>query len=131
MGRKKSRVYKGPKIGPRSYMAFHFMATVFASDKPITLQQCADKLKTSVGNLEELSRKLKKKNLLTSKSGATGGFTLGKNPYDITVGQIIRAIDGKQKADSILGQEISDRCMEPLDNTMFSTVLEKVADEEE
>jgi len=47
--------------------------------------------------LEQIFQRLKKKGFLESKRGPRGGYTLKKNPEQITVGQIIRAVESTSK----------------------------------
>lgn len=48
----------------------------------------------SEGYLEQIMMSLKKAGLVYSSKGAKGGYTLGKNPGEITVGEIIKALEG-------------------------------------
>lgn len=44
--------------------------------------------------LEQLFRRLKKNNLVESFRGKEGGYRLSRKPNEITLGQIIRALEG-------------------------------------
>ena len=44
--------------------------------------------------LEQVLLALKRSGLLTSKRGSTGGYHLGKPPDEITVGAVLRAVEG-------------------------------------
>ena len=44
--------------------------------------------------LEAILLELKRHGLLQSKKGRGGGYFLGRKPADITVGQVIRVLDG-------------------------------------
>jgi Rrf2 family protein len=44
--------------------------------------------------LEQILLALKRAGLLSSRRGAKGGYTLIKRPEDITLGQVIRVLDG-------------------------------------
>src|SRR5208283_2403238 len=44
--------------------------------------------------LEAILLELKKNGILNSKKGKGGGYVLGKDPQDISVGDIVRALDG-------------------------------------
>jgi Rrf2 family transcriptional regulator, cysteine metabolism repressor len=44
--------------------------------------------------LEQVLLALKRAGLLTSKRGSTGGYQLTKAPEDITVGAVLRAVEG-------------------------------------
>jgi Rrf2 family protein len=44
--------------------------------------------------LEQILRELKNQGILESKLGKKGGYYLNKSPQSITIGQIVRTIDG-------------------------------------
>lgn len=46
--------------------------------------------------LDQLLSALRRAGLVRSTRGAAGGYTLGKAPHLITVGEVIRALDGAQ-----------------------------------
>jgi Rrf2 family transcriptional regulator, cysteine metabolism repressor len=53
--------------------------------------------------LETILADLKKQGFLESRRGAVGGYLLGKNPEEITVGAIIRNLEGNRA-----GKQIND-----------------------
>src|SRR2546426_10841496 len=48
--------------------------------------------------LEQVLLSLKRAGLLTSKRGSTGGYHLTRDPEDITVGAVLRAVEGTRAA---------------------------------
>ena len=60
----------------------------------VCLKQIAERQSISENYLEQLISRLKKSGLLKSTRGAQGGYTLLKNPEEITVGDILRALEG-------------------------------------
>ncbi len=61
---------------------------------PIPLRNIADNQNISEHYLEQLISVLKKGNLVNSVRGSKGGYMLTKPPSKITVGEIIRALEG-------------------------------------
>ncbi|MBT4349532.1 Rrf2 family transcriptional regulator [bacterium] len=53
--------------------------------------------KLSSHYLTQITKPLRQAKLLASKEGKTGGYTLSKNPDQITVLEIIEALEGKIK----------------------------------
>jgi Rrf2 family transcriptional regulator, iron-sulfur cluster assembly transcription factor len=45
--------------------------------------------------IEQIFQKLKKAGIIKSVRGPTGGYYLARRPEEITVGDVIRAVDGK------------------------------------
>ena len=67
---------------------------VYSKEKHISLKSIAERLSMSENYLEQLMALLKKKNLVTSQRGAQGGYALAKEPEEITIGEILRALEG-------------------------------------
>ncbi|MCK4307902.1 Rrf2 family transcriptional regulator [candidate division WOR-3 bacterium] len=60
---------------------------------PISLKHISKAQNISKGYIEQLFIKLRKVGLITTVRGPTGGYLLGKEPKNITIGDIIRAVE--------------------------------------
>lgn len=60
----------------------------------VALSGIAERQGISISYLEQLIAKLKKAGIVTSIRGAQGGYFLAKKPEDISVGEILRALEG-------------------------------------
>ncbi len=67
---------------------------VYSKDKHISLKSIAERLCMSENYLEQLMALLKKGGLVSSIRGAQGGYFLAKAAEDITIGDILRALEG-------------------------------------
>ncbi len=67
---------------------------VYAKDEPVSLAAVAERQNISISYLEQLIAKLKKAEIVQSTRGAQGGYTLAKAPEEISVGMILRALEG-------------------------------------
>lgn len=61
---------------------------------PIPLSEVAQAGDMSVYYLEQIVPSLRDAGLLNSTRGSRGGYELSRPPADITVGQVLRALDG-------------------------------------
>ncbi|MDO5026252.1 MAG: Rrf2 family transcriptional regulator [Tissierellia bacterium] len=61
---------------------------------PVSLPSLVRDLNLSQNYLEQLFIKLKKSNIVKSKRGKFGGYILSRDPKKISVGEIIRALEG-------------------------------------
>lgn len=61
---------------------------------PISLTAIAEKQVISVNYLEQLVTPLRRADYLKSVRGAQGGYMLAKAPSEITVGEILRTLEG-------------------------------------
>ena len=67
---------------------------VYAKDEPVSLAEVAERQNISISYLEQLVAKLKKAGIVQSTRGAQGGYSLAKEPENISVGEILRALEG-------------------------------------
>ena len=67
---------------------------VYAKEEPVSLAAVAERQSISISYLEQLIAKLKKAGIVQSTRGAQGGYTLAKSPEEISVGDILRALEG-------------------------------------
>jgi Rrf2 family iron-sulfur cluster assembly transcriptional regulator len=68
---------------------------VYGADKPVPLKDVSNRQNISLKYLEQLTVKLKKAGLIKSQRGAAGGHMLAKPPAEITIGMIVRTLEGK------------------------------------
>ncbi len=61
---------------------------------PVTLRKIAESQHISAAYLGQIVGPLRRAGLLTSVRGARGGYVLAREPKDITLGEVIRAIEG-------------------------------------
>lgn len=64
-------------------------------DGPVPINRIAAHQSVSVAYLEQLFAALRKAGLVNSIRGAQGGFELAKLPEDITLGEILRTLEGE------------------------------------
>jgi Rrf2 family protein len=67
--------------------------TIHGKEKPVPLSDVSKRQNISLKYLEQLTRKLKKANILNTHRGPFGGHTLGKPPENITIGEIVRILE--------------------------------------
>lgn len=67
---------------------------VYAKDEPVSLGEVAERQNISISYLEQLIAKLKKAGIVQSTRGAQGGYSLAKEPEKISVGDILRSLEG-------------------------------------
>lgn len=70
------------------YIAHH------ASNNPILLREISDSLNTPHHFLSKILQLLARDGIVISHKGSHGGFNLGKRPEEITLGDVIRSIEG-------------------------------------
>jgi Rrf2 family cysteine metabolism transcriptional repressor len=70
------------------YLSLHYPEVV-------TIHQVAENHKIPIKYLEHILLALKRAGLLESRRGVRGGYTLARPPEKISVGEVLRVVDGK------------------------------------
>ncbi|MDK2820148.1 MAG: hypothetical protein PWP31_113 [Clostridia bacterium] len=94
---------------------------------PIPLKSIAERQDISEHYLEQLIAILRKAGLVKSVRGAQGGYTLSQEPHEITVGDIIRVLEGPIAPVECLNDDGSENCKHE-DTCVTKDIWEKVRD---
>ena len=70
------------------------LATEYDSGGKLSIAQLSERQGISYSYLEQLIALLKKSHLVSSSRGASGGYKLSKPPEAITVGEVLKALEG-------------------------------------
>lgn len=90
--------------GRYGLMAMYQLAQDYG-EGPISLKHVAEKQGLSENYLEQLFSNLKKEGLLTSTRGAYGGYMLSRKPDEITVGQVLRSLEGQMSPSECVAED--------------------------
>jgi len=91
---------------------------------PLSATVIAEKQSLSAAYLEQLLHRLKKHGLVTSIRGPKGGYILAKESDQISIGEIVRALDGSPASRN--GNTESARTQQIVD-AVFRCVHERLA----
>ena len=83
---------------------------LYGEEEAVSIQSISARQQISDSYLEQLVRKLKKAGLVTSVRGAQGGYRLAKPAGEISVGDVLRALEGSIEAVSC-GVENNANCL--------------------
>ena len=97
---------------------------------PVLIADLAEREKIPHKFLETILLELKNAGVLKSKKGKGGGYSLARSPEQITMGQVIRIIDGPLAPIPCASERAFVRCEECVDETTCGTrqVMKKVRD---
>ena len=73
-------------------MACHILAQNYP-DTPVSASTLEGHISVSGKYLEKIMRMLSSRGIITASRGANGGYFLAKPPEDITIGEIVRALE--------------------------------------
>lgn len=92
--------------------------------EPVTIADIAKRIDAPIKFLEQVLLELKKGGFLESRRGKIGGYLLAKTPAEITVGDVVRFIDGPIEPISCVKQGYSD-CAD-IRKCVFRSLWQKV-----
>lgn len=116
-------------------MACHILGKNYP-DKPVSATMLENYISVSGKYLEKIMRMLSKRKVVTANRGASGGYFLAREPKEITVGEIVRALeddmeiiecvktDGKCKC--CPSSKVWKRLYEGINDLLDSMTLEQV-----
>ena len=121
-----------------------FQLALQYGEGPIPLNNVAQEQKISENYLEQLVATLKKNGFLESVRGAQGGYYLSKSPNEITVGNILRALEGDiapadcvidrdeiscERAEYCVTKLVWEKIKDSIDDVVDSITLQDMIDE--
>ncbi|OPJ57293.1 RrF2 family transcriptional regulator [Alkalithermobacter paradoxus] len=112
---------------------------------PVPLKYIAQKQNLSDQYLEQLFSSLRRAGLIKSVRGAQGGYLLSKDPSKITVGEILRVLEGPiapsecvlegesdcEKSDYCVTKVIWEKIKESIDSVIDSVTLKDMIEDHE
>jgi Rrf2 family protein len=133
------------KISTKGRYALRFMLelSLHASEGPMFLKDAAENQDISEKYLSQLIIPLKNARLINTTRGAHGGYSLARKPRDITVKEIIEAVEGPltivecvmcpevcEKADDCVARDVWASARDAITNHFESLTLEDVLHKE-
>lgn len=77
--------------------AIYALLVMNGESEPVSLKKISEYEDISLKYLEQIFSKLKKSDIVISARGISGGYMLSKKPSEITIKQVIYAMDGPIK----------------------------------
>jgi Rrf2 family protein len=119
------------KVPQRVHNAVMLMVDLAENGRPgsfVSLTEVADRKALSRGFLEEIAAPLKTAGLIGAKRGAYGGYCLTREPDEISVGDVVMAIEGPLALVDCLGGSSCAIAGSCTSKNVWSTVQRHVED---
>jgi Rrf2 family cysteine metabolism transcriptional repressor len=100
---------------------------IYNNGEPIPLKYIAEKQDIPEHYLERLMSSLRKSGLVKSVRGARGGYILAKKPCDISVGDVLRVLEGPIGIVDCVSEKDAAKCTKAQD-CITRIVWEKIRD---
>ncbi|MEA4847054.1 MAG: Rrf2 family transcriptional regulator [Clostridiaceae bacterium] len=97
---------------------------VYSAEDHISLKSIAERQNISEGYLEQVFSTLRKSGLINSIKGAQGGYSLADRPENITVGAVLRALEGNLSVidEKSMKEKTNDRIEDCIREKVWSTI---------
>ncbi|HHY33559.1 MAG TPA: Rrf2 family transcriptional regulator [Firmicutes bacterium] len=95
---------------------------------PVPLKGIAERQMVSENYLEQLMASLRRAGLVISSRGAQGGYELARRPADITIGDIVRVLEGPIDPAECVGEGDPVEACERADECTMRLVWKKLKD---
>ena len=89
--------------------ACHFLGLNYP-DTPVSASTLESYVSVSGKYLERIMRMLSGRNIVTATRGASGGYFLARPPKDITVGEIVRALEDDMEIIECVKEDSKCKC---------------------
>ncbi|MDV7105308.1 Fe-S cluster assembly transcriptional regulator IscR [Vibrio sp. TH_r3] len=99
-----------------------------SQDGPVPLADISERQGISLSYLEQLFSKLRKASLVASVRGPGGGYRLGKEAFDISIGTIISAVDESVDATKCAGKASCQGGTRCLTHTLWRDLSDRISD---
>ena len=119
------------------------LAEDYESGEPVQIRRIADTHGIPSRFLVQILLQLKGASLVASTRGAAGGYRLSRPPHEISLGEVIEAMEGDDRPESNAGKmtplvgallelcrELGDAHRDRLDSTTLADLVETAAERE-
>lgn len=105
---------------------------IHAPEGHVALNAIAQRQEISVNYLEQVFGTLRKAGLVRSVKGSQGGYMMAMRPSQITVGMVLRALEGKlavvDEAETTAGTGAIQRCIQKMVWDVMTQTVNEIVD---
>ncbi len=105
-----------------------FELSLFHEKEPVPLKKICDKYGISENYLEQLLGKLKRAGYVKSTRGVQGGYNIAYAPDEITVGMILRTLEGDITTSECVNNEVCSRESVCVTRVIFEKIENSIND---
>ena len=98
------------------------------SERPVTLAYLSDNLNISLSYLEQLFARLREKGLVRGVRGPGGGYYLARDIDEISVGEIICAVDHQVKLTQLTALQSSYEAKRCMSHDLWDGLSQRISD---
>lgn len=111
-------------ISEAASIAIHGMELLALNNRKMNVKEMAEVFRVSQAHLAKVFQRLARSGLVISTRGPGGGFSLTREPSQITLYDIYRSIEGEREAEACILR--TSTC--PFGNCIFGGLLKEITD---
>ncbi|MBV7274093.1 RrF2 family transcriptional regulator [Clostridium thailandense] len=101
---------------------------LYSNSEVVTLKSISERQSISEGYLEQIFSALRKSGLVIGRKGAQGGYTLSKDINTITIGEILRALEGDLSLVNVGNNNASDALDRCINENLWDMINRNIND---
>lgn len=95
---------------------------------PVTIKTISERQHLSIHYLEQLLAKLRRSGLIKSVRGPGGGYILAKKPSKISIGDIVRILEGPIALAKCIDESLMKNICEHIDDCVVRLMWKRISD---
>lgn len=99
---------------------------MYANSEVVTLKSISERQNISEGYLEQIFSVLRKNGLVIGRKGAQGGYSLSKPVSDITIGEILRVLEGELGLVDVKKSAPADKLEKCINENLWNIINENI-----
>lgn len=101
---------------------------MYSNSEVVTLKSISERQNISEGYLEQIFSTLRKSGLVIGRKGAQGGYILSKNINEITIGEILRTLEGDLSLVDVSNTNTADALERCINKNLWDVINKNVSD---
>ncbi|MBI6871191.1 Rrf2 family transcriptional regulator [Clostridium aciditolerans] len=101
---------------------------MYSNSEVVTLKSISERQNISEGYLEQIFSALRKSGLVIGRKGAQGGYTLSKSTNTITIGEILRTLEGDLDLVDVNNTNAADDLERCINENLWNVINKNIND---
>lgn len=101
---------------------------MYSNSEVVTLKSISERQSISEGYLEQIFSALRKSGLVIGRKGAQGGYTLSKSINEITIGEILRTLEGDLSLVDVSNTNTADDLEKCINENLWNIINKNIND---
>lgn len=97
-----------------------------SESESVTLKAISERQEISERYLEQIFSLLRKSSIIIGRKGAQGGYTLAKSTHEITIGEVLRSLEGESFLIDINNEEDCNDIESFINNNLWCEINNKI-----